>query len=259
MRASRTGSPGQPVRAQVSTGEPDGKIHCSRLELLYRNTYRTEVPQGDGHREVHKRKADVIVESHPLPGGVTGNHSVEFTVPPDAPGSAAGSVEWMVRAAKDRRMARDLSRTAPITVLVPAEPLAAWAERAPTDVSGVTIMTMDVTPRTAMSGTVISGRLEVRAVATNRARAVRVQLRRQRDDYYDLTDEEVVTERVLADDLVLPRGESRAWDFSLEVPADVSPSFEARHNSQHWYVEGLLDRRRAIDPTARVEILVHTI
>lgn len=42
-------------------------------------------------------------------------------------------------------------------------------------------MTIDVTPRTAMSGTVISGRLEVRAVATNKARAVRVQLRRQRN------------------------------------------------------------------------------
>lgn len=110
---------GQTVRAQVSTGEPDGKIHCSRLELLYRNTYRVEVHDG-----VSKGTKDVIVESHPLPGGVTGNHSVELTVPSNAPGSSAGSVEWMVRAAKDRRMARDLSRTVPITVLVPAEPLA---------------------------------------------------------------------------------------------------------------------------------------
>jgi len=250
---------GQTLRARVDVGEPDGKVQGGRLELLYRNTFRYETRDADGDRSNAKRTEDVIVASHPLfeDAAAAGEVSVELAVPPRAPGSAPGSVEWVVRAVVDRKMARDVNHIVPIAVLSPPEQLAAWAEHPAANSSGVP-MAMEVAPRTARPGSVISGRIEVRAAGETSARSVRVQLRRRRNDKDGLTDEKVVTKRELADVLELSSGEGRAWDFSLEVPADAPPSFEAHHNHQHWYVEGVLDRRLATDPTVQIEVNVHT-
>ena len=48
------------------------------------------------------------------------------------------------------------------------------------------------------------------------------------------------------------------FDFAIEVPAGSPPSFRAFHNEQHWYVEGVIDVKRASDPVVRAEVVVHT-
>jgi hypothetical protein len=255
---------GEPLRVRVSVGEPDGRVQGGRVELLYRNTYREEDvdrdSDGDARRVVRTRTADVVVAAEPLfAGGVPaeGAVDVELAVPPDAPGSASGSVAWAVRAVVDRRRSRDANDERPLTVLVGPGALEPWAERAVSAPPQVP-MRIDAGPRVLRPGDTVEGTLTVRPTAPVSARSLRVQLTRRRRDSPDLTDEETPAVQPLLGEVELVPGEERTFPFALAVPPDAAPSFAAAHNTQHWYVEGVVDRPMRGDHVARLEVVVHT-
>lgn len=251
---------GQRVRALLRLGEPDKKAQGGRVELLYRNTYRYTTHDSRGNRTTHTRTEDVVVDTAPMTADGTlraGELRVELAVPPRAPGTSPDSVEWALRAVVDRRRAVDAKAEAPLDVLVPAEPLQSWTH-APAESHPELPMQVDVSARTLRPGDRVTGTLTLMPTSDVDARSVRVQLRRLRDDPDGNTREDVFSEVVVSPELELGAGERRSFAFDLAVPPDAAPSFEAQHNTQHWYVEGVVDRPRAFDRVARLEVVVHT-
>jgi sporulation-control protein spo0M len=245
---------GEEVRASIDVGELDKKVQGGRVELGYRNTYREDDTDSDGDRTTTTRKTDVVVVAETLALG-NGRLAVALPVPRDAPGTASGSVEWFVRAVVDRKRARDATARADVVVRAPAEALATWSETRPS-VSDKCAMELTASSRVVQPGDTITGTLTLTPHEAISARAIRVQLRRLRADPDNNTDESTVPVE-LCGERRLEAGENVTFDYTVDVPADAPPSFRAAHNEQHWYVEGVIDVKRASDPVTRLEIVVH--
>jgi len=251
---------GEDVRVWAEMGELDKKTQGARIELGYRNTYKEDDTDSDGDRTTRTRTDDVVVATEQVQvgaGSSPGRVEAVFTVPPDAPGSAHKSVAWFVRAVVDRKLARDANAESPLTVLAPLAPLASWAETPPEPASKC-VMEITASSRTVKPGDTITGRLTLSPNDEIKVRAVRVQLRRQRNDPDRNTDEDDSTRVPLSGELELVPGASQTFDFSIGVPVDAPPSFRAKYNLQHWFLEGVLDVKRWSDPTTRLEVVVHT-
>jgi hypothetical protein len=251
---------GEPVRVSASFGELDRKAQGARLELGYRNTYREDDTDADGDRTTRTRTSDVLVAVEQVPvgdGASPGQLDAQLTVPADAPGTAAKSVEWFVRALVDRRHARDATAEQPLTVLAPADALGPWAQSAP-KVDGRCTFALDVSTRTVRPGDAITGTLTLTPHEEIAARAVRVQLERRREDPDRNVDSDDTTRVELRGEGVLAPGEQVTLPFEIVVPEDAAPSFRAEHNRQRWYLQGVVDVKRASDPSIQLEIVVHT-
>lgn len=251
---------GEDVRVWAEMGELDRKTQGARIELGYRNTYKEDDTDSDGDRTTRTRTDDVVVATEQVQvgaGSSPGRVEAVFTVPPDAPGSAHKSVAWFVRAVVDRKLARDANAESPLTVLAPLAPLASWSETPPEPASKC-VMEITASSRTVKPGDTITGRLTLSPNDEIKVRAIRVQLRRQRNDPDRNTDEDDSTRVPLSGELELVPGASQTFDFSIGVPVDAPPSFRAKYNLQHWFLEGVLDVKRWSDPTTRLEVVVHT-
>ena len=111
--------------------------------------------------------------------------------------------------------------------------------------------------REVRPGEQLTGTATVTASEDATARAIRVQLHMVRFDKDGHTKEETASESVLAEDVELQSGRPWQGSFSVTVPQHAAPSFKARHNSQHWYLEVVVDRKRAGDYEGKLELVVH--
>lgn len=249
---------GEPVRASVRMGELDKKAQGARVELGYRNTYMKDSTDADGDRSTRKSRTDVVVATKDLAAADgQGETDVELVVPADAPPSAPEVIDWFVRAVVDRRRGRDASAQEPLTVRAPAQPLAAWAQ-APPAVDGPCSFELDASTRTVRPGERITGTLSVTPHEDIAARAVRMHLVRRREDPDANVDTDDKTSVELCGATELRRDETHALPFEITVPADAPPSFRAEHNRQRWFLRGVVDVKRAKDPSVSLEIVVHT-
>jgi hypothetical protein len=251
---------GEPVQVSITIGEPDKKVRDARLELVYRNTYLEDDRDSDGDRRTVRRRTDVVAAQIPLfdTGAVTaGRIDTEIEVPLDAPGTAPDSVDWKVRAVVDRKMGNDAEAETPLTVLSPAEPLRSWAET-PLPPSDKVRMALDASPRVVRPGDRITGTLRIAPHEAVSGRAIRVQLKRRRNDPDRNVDSDDHAVTQLEGEVELPAGDDRTYPFEVVVPPDAPPSFRARYNEQHWYLEGVIDVPRSRDPVVQLEVLVHT-
>lgn len=250
---------GEALVARVRLGAPDKKARAGRVELLYRNTYKYDTTDADGDTTTATSTEDVQIESvelgdeGPLQAGET---TVELRVPATAPGTSPKSVDWLVRAVVDRRRGTDAKAQQPITVRVPAAPLKSWA-LGPAACPSECAMAFDVPVRTARPGDTIAGTVTVTPSSPVSARGLKVRLRRVRYDRDGNTNQDVVQEAVVAEGVELAAGETRSVPFSLTVPPDAPPSFDAYNNKQCWYVEAALDRKLKKDLEGRIEVVVH--
>jgi hypothetical protein len=251
---------GTTVPLSVDVGEPDGRTRGGRIELAYRNTFREDYTDSDGDRSTRTRTEEVVVatwslfeDGQPSSGQLT----TEVTVPADAPGTAPGSVEWQIKGVVDRRRGRDAVARLPMTVLVPAEPNAAWASR-PLEPSPKCPMTIEAGARTVLPGDRISGTVRVSPTSPVSARAIRLELRSTRDDPDNNTEVKKPVEVELSGPVDLRPGEELTLPFTVDVPDDAVPSFRAKNNELHWHLAAVVDVKRAFDPTAKLEVLVHT-
>ena len=259
---------GQPVRAKVTIGEPDKKSLGGRVELVYRNTFQRDEYSnnsssniGTPQKHTTTKTETVEVVSRPLASGgqvTQGETVIELPVPADAPASSAKTVVWEVRAVVDRKRAMDAEAEAKLTVLSPAGSLADWTQGATQSSSDRCRVDIDVPTREVRPGQQVSGSVTLHPTETASARAIRAQLHMVRYDQDKNTTEKTVGETVLASDVELQSGTPWQGSFALTVPTDAAPSFNARYNSQHWYVEVVVDRKRAGDYEGRLEVVVHT-
>ena len=251
---------GEAVRARVRVGEPDKRAQGGRVELLYRNTFQYDDTDSDGDRTTCTTTQDVVVATCGLGhDGVLrpGELQVALPLPREAPGTSARSVEWLLRAVVDRRRAGDAEAVAPVTVRVPPQPLADWAQTPPASPAGWAVA-FTLRSRVVRPGEDVTGTVVLTPAQDLRARGLRVRLRRERLDQDGNSTGATADETVVAEDLQLPAGRPASYAFSLAVPPDAPPSFVAAHNEQHWYLDAVVDRARALDAEARLEIVVHT-
>lgn len=251
---------GATIRARATFGAPDRKTQGARIELLYRNTYKHDTRDSDGDRTTTTTTSDVVVATQQVQvpdSGLAVPVEADFVVPEDAPGTAVKSIGWQVRAVVDRRRSRDANATAPFTVLVPAAQHEPWS-RTPPDVGVAWPMTIEPSSRTVRPGETITGHLSFTPADTVKADAVRVQLRRLRRDPDNNTDTDDGTRVQLLGKTELAAGQPQTLSFEITVPADAPPSFDAQHNDQRWYLDGVIDVPRAKDPRVSAEIVVHT-
>lgn len=247
---------GQPVLARARLGNPDKKAQAARVDLLYRNTYQYDSTDSDGDTTTVSTTVDVLVASQPVPVQA-GEHAVRLEVPWLAPGTAAKSIEWLVRAVVDRRHGTDAKAEAPVLVRVPAQPLETWAQT-PVSWPPECRMSIDVSSRLLRPGDRIAGQITVTPTAELSTRGLRVRLRSVRYDEDSNTKEATPAEATLTAPLDLAAGQSVAVPFSLAVPPDAPPAFEAEHNRMCWYVETVLDRRMKKDLVGQLAVVVHT-
>lgn len=246
---------GGEVRATVEVGEADKKAQGGRVELLYKNTYKEEYRDSDGDRSTRTTSEDVVVDAVHLEELEAGARQVTLTVPPDASGNDAKAVEWRVQAVVDRKRARDARAEQAIHVHGGEDVLAGWAERAPSRPKECDVV-LEPSTRIVQPGDRITGTVTFRATREALSgRALRVDLHRVLEDRDDLTDEATVKAE-LSSSVDLAVGEEERLTFEVVVPEDAGPSFRAKHNAQHWYLEGVVDRPRARDYVGRVELLV---
>jgi hypothetical protein len=250
---------GESVRVRASFGEPDKKTQGARVELFYRNRYEHDTRDSDGDVITTTDISYVIVTTQKLAvgGGPDGWADVELLVPPDVPGSAGESVEWAVRAIVDRKLARDATAETPITVLTSAANLASWAEL-PAGVSTKCPMVVSPDRRMVRRGDRISGTLVLHPDSAISARAIRVQLHRERYDPDQNTSGDDAVRVELSGPRELEPGSELSLPFDIEVPLDAEPSFEAENNTQHWFLQGVVDVARAGDPFSSIEVVVGT-
>lgn len=251
---------GEVLEGRVRVSDVDDRVRGGRVDLLYVNTFRYDVRDSDGDRVTRTRRAEVVVATTPLgpDGQVTdGERRLAMPLPPTAPGSAPDSVDWLLRAVVDRRLAGDAVAEAPLLVRVPAGPLLAWAQ-APVLSPEQCAMDFALLHRVVRPGEHLRGTLALRAAEDLDARALRLQLRQVRVDPDENETEDVVAQVELCGELALRAGEDRAYPFLLSVPIDAAPSFAAANNTLHWLLEAVLDRPLGSDRVGRLEVLVHT-
>lgn len=251
---------GGTVRARATFGAPDRKTQGARIELLYRNTYKHDTTDSDGDRTTSTTHSDVIVVVQQVDlsdSGLTGGVEAVFDVPREAPGTAFKSVEWKVRAVVDRKLARDARAEAPLTVLVPADQHPMWAT-GPLECSEAWPMSIEPSSRVVRPGETITGRFTFAPSETVKASGVRVQLRRHRSDPDANSDIDDKTRVELMGKTELPAGQYQDLSFSITVPPDAAPSFDAQYNTQRWYLEGVIDKSLARDPNVKAEVFVYT-
>jgi hypothetical protein len=250
---------GEELQVTAALPAADRHAHAARVELAYRNTYRHDVrdPGETSIRGTVKTTDDVIVDRHEITlGEEPATSEVQLRVPLSAPGTVAGIVEWEVRLIVDRHHARDHRTTQPLTVLAPADALADRAQQPA--VGNADWMELEVTTRLARPGDTLRGHLNLRPTEAVHGRAVRVQLRRRRDDPDANVDQHVEAEVTLLGKGDLAAGMPQSLPFEITVPATATPSFDAAHNRQQWWLEGVVDIPHHVDKTHGVEIVVHT-
>jgi len=251
---------GASVRVTATVGELDKKVQGARIELGYKNTYRKDSTDSEGDTTTITSSSEVIVATQQIPvadGQSPGEVVAELQVPADAPGSAPGVIEWFARATVDRRRAPDAAAKQPVTVLAPVDALRTWSESPPA-VDGNCTFALDASTRTVQPGDRITGTLKVTAQDEISARGVRVQLERRRYDPDRNVDADDKTRVELYSAGELRPGEEHVLPFEIAVPSDAPPSFQAQHNHQRWYLQGVVDVKRSSDPNVSLEIVVHT-
>jgi hypothetical protein len=261
---------GEEIVCRVDVGEIDPKVEGGRVELGYENTYRGYYRDSDGDEVKATLCTWVDVQTVPLFAGAPtrGPRVVRLRIPEDAPPTVKSAVEWQVVAIVDRRRARD-SRAKGHLVVNPAP--GAPAHRVPVpetlpddmlaDISmTIVLATPELRRGGTLTGTVIA-RLteelpEEELPEEVNARGLRVQLVRERQEQDGIEDHKVEAKVPIMGEFTLRPGQPISVPFQIALAADAEPCFEARYNSQHWYLEAIVDIPRWPDEVSRVELLV---
>ena len=256
---------GEEIVCRVDVGEIDPNVQGGRVELGYQNTYRGYHRDSDGDEVNATFYTWVDVQTVPLFAGAPtrGPRVVRLRIPEDAPPSVKSAVEWQVVAIVDRRRARD-SRAKAHLVVNPAPGAPAHRvrvpEELPEDIPAEIPMTIDLaTPELRRGGTLtgtVTAHPSEEMPEEEHVRGLRVQLVRERQEQDGIDDHKVEAKVPITGELTLRPGQPISAPFQIVLAADAEPCFEARYNSQHWYLEAIVDIPRAPDVVSRVELLV---
>ena len=195
-------------------------------------------------------------------GGISTD--VKFALPPDALPTLIGTpvqkvqpgIAWAVTAFLDVTKARDMRQRQELTVVrlspleePPPQPAESLSKHSQCDLA-LSLSRSQARSRDRIEG---SFRAEmVREVDASEVRVELVRVERLGNESQDHTVDTVTLEQ----DETLGSGETREWDFRLDVGRVTVPSLETEKSSVKWLVKGILDRRMRRDLRVEQEIRV---
>jgi hypothetical protein len=251
-----TVSAGEEIVCRVDIGEIDPKVQGGRVEFGYENTYECHGRDSDGS----SRPEDtdwVSVQTAPLfaAPAVPGPRVVHFQIPLDAPPTVDYAVEWLVRAIVERRKGRNA--TAEQTVTVHAAPAAlTHRTRTPPESSSDIPLTVELATRELRRGGTLTGTISAIPAVALDARGLRVQLVSERHEHDGIVNSDVETVVAVTGKIALRAGQPITAPFAITLDPEASPCWQAKNNSQHWYLEAVIDLPMRQDKTTRIELLV---
>jgi hypothetical protein len=248
---------GEEIVCQVDVGTIDAKVQGGRIELGYGNTYARRSQDRDAGSSTAWTTEWVPVESVPMFAGApaAGQRVVRLRLPTDAPPSVADAVDWEVRAVVDRRRSFDAWAETPL--VVHASPgLLAHRIQTPTESATEVPMTIELTTRELRPGGILTGTVTANPTVEQATRGLRAQLVRERHEQDGIVDRDVDAVVTLTGEAQLRPGVAISSSFQIAAPADPAPCWDARYNSQHWYLEVVADLPHTRDEVTRIELLV---
>lgn len=249
---------GTPLTVRWSAGDvADAKVRSGRLELVYDNRFTYLASDGDGNDKKKRRTRRVVAVTQELFAGQPPSGVQETTIEvPSSPASAPDAVDWFVVVVLDRS-GRDVHAERGLTVTAPSEALESWSRTEPTISSGACVVQIEVEPRVVRAGDTVRGTVGLSASKDVSARSVRVELLRRRHEHNGIQKGHVEQAVTLEKGSSIAATQPRQLAFELPIVDAGGPSFEAEHNSQHWYVQAVVDRRMSTDFTSMAEIVVY--
>ena len=195
-------------------------------------------------------------------GGISAD--VKFALPTDALPSLSGTpvqkiqpgITWAVTAFLDVSKARDMRQRQEFVVVrppaledPPPQPYASQSKHNQCDLA------LSLSRSHARSGDRIDGSFRAEMLREVNASEVRVELVRV-EKLGNESQDHIVDVVTLEQDETLRSGETREWDFKLDVGHVAVPSLETEKSSVRWLVKGILDRRMRRDLRVEQEINV---
>jgi hypothetical protein len=284
---------GEPVAVKVTVaGERDEKVSEGRVELSYTNRFSLRLGESDfdqlavmlldqqtdsedggvDYTQPGREQTDMeLMASSAFDPWPAGERTVSVALPQRGPASVGPDrVAWWVRARLERG-GKDVEAAAPITVRTPPAAFAAWAEREPALDEDCPIA-WRVPERTVTAGERVSGKLEIRPREDVDARGVRVEL-----VSVDGGWRRSLAKSELAGVVSLQAMQPLELGFEVEVPDIaaptpagllpsaykgtapplVAPSFQAKRDNTHWFLEATVDQPKARDYRSLLELNVY--
>lgn len=248
---------GEEIICRVDVGKIDAKVQGGQVELGYLNTYSQRSQDSDGESWKDSTTESVPVQTVPLFAGPPepGQRVVRLRLPKDAPPSVADTVEWQVWAIVDRRRGLDALDEVPLVVQA-APGLLAHRMQTPTESSTEIPMTVELATRELRPGGVLAGTVTATPTVEGVTRGLRVQLVSERHEQDGIVERDVEVVVTLTGEADLRPGVSIFSPFQIAGPADPAPCWDAKYNSQHWYLEVVADLPFKRDEVTRIELLV---
>jgi Arrestin (or S-antigen), C-terminal domain len=266
--------PGETVQVRVAIRAGKAlEIDEARAELVYENKYtyrdREWTSRGSGQTMTHTTTDSAVRDKRQFleAGSVSGDsqHSVELTVPADAPPSGKGGiteVRWKVQAVLSRRHKLDPDGSAEIAVQSPPAQYAAWAVASPDlDTHGDCSLELRLPSGPHLrAGEALAGTLVVTPHEPISLQEARVELVRNERVPRDVgnREEKRAASAVIDHGGELSTGIPRELPFSIELPADTCPCLETGQSTVRWFLRGVLARRLRSDHTIEQAVNVYT-
>ena len=244
---------GEEIICRVDVGKIDAKVQGGQVELGYLNTY-SQRPDSDGDSSITEA---VMIQTVPLFAGPPerGQRVFRLRLPKDAPPSVEDTVEWQVWATVDRRRGLDTWEDVPLVVQA-APGVLAHRMQTPTESSTEIPMTVELATRELRPGGILAGTVTANPTVEGVTRGLRVQLVSERHEQDGIVERGVEAVVTLTGEADLRPGVSIFSPFQIAGPADPAPCWDAKYNSQHWYLEVVADRPFMRDEVTRIELLV---
>ena len=248
---------GEEIICRVDVGEIDAKVQGGQVGLCYLNTYSRRGRDSDGDSWGDSTTESVQVQAVPLFAGPPepGQRVVRLRLPEDAPPSVEDTVEWEVFAVVERRRGIDAWEEVPLVVQA-APGLLTHRMQTPTESSTEIPMTVELETRELRPGGILAGTVTANPTVEGVTRGLRVQLVSERHEQDGIVKRDVEAVATLTGEADLRPGVSISSPFQIAGPADPAPCWEAKYNSQHWYLEVVADLPFMRDEVTRIELLV---
>jgi len=236
--------PGASTSGQASGGE-------SFVELAT----DLAVEATDGPAEQHEAIVVVASAGHTAAEGpVAGEHRLRLPVPDDAPSSAGSLVRWQVRATLEGGDASPAQAVADVVVAMTPEAGAATLDTSVRWDEGFAF----VFPggQAVRAGQTLSGTLVVTPPKAMSVTEIRIDARGTRADLGGIKREQTIATTVVAGKSKLDQGSRHEFPFTLPIPADTLPDFNAENNRNYHVLIVSGARRMRGDLMAATELFV---
>ena len=262
-------SPGETVEVVITAGPADKDLALGEVLVKLGHELEYDYSISADERSLSRTLKEPTTAAEErvsvdgtLAAGETAKWHLSFPVPDSPPGSAAGEIvtsRWFVAAHTPTTPGIDARSEAEIRVYIPRPAKADWPPRQGGYEDHRAKLELSLAKTEGRPGDQLTGTFSVRPQESFGCTGIRVELEgHERVDLGDGKDWYVEGPRVeLAPASKLEPGHDLELAFSLELPADMTPTFETDAGSITCLVRAIVARRLRRDLTVEQPIYVY--